>query len=111
MLSFIVTALVLGASLWLGVTWARRVHDLRELGRLHTPVSESTRRDHAIVIGGSWTGLLTAAVLARYFRKVTVVERDVVLADLDTDEAPGPEHPSRRPRKGVPQGGQSHLLG
>ncbi|HET6347068.1 MAG TPA: hypothetical protein VFH51_19180, partial [Myxococcota bacterium] len=111
MVSFIVIALVFIGSVWLGLVWARRVHDPRELLRLGGQVPEGARHDHAIVIGGSWTGLLTAAVLARYFRKVTILERDVVLADLETDDALGPAHPSRRPRRGAPQAVQTHLLG
>lgn len=46
---------------------------------------------HAIVIGGSITGMLAARVLSRHVDRVTVVERDEL-----------PEGPI--PRKGVPQG-------
>jgi 2-polyprenyl-6-methoxyphenol hydroxylase-like FAD-dependent oxidoreductase len=52
---------------------------------------------HAIVIGGSIAGLLTARVLSDYFEQVTVVDRDVLKADAG-------------PRKGVPQGRHVHLL-
>jgi 2-polyprenyl-6-methoxyphenol hydroxylase-like FAD-dependent oxidoreductase len=111
MFSFIVTTLVLAGGLGLGLAWARRVHDTRELLRLHGSVPEAARHDHALVIGGSWTGLLTAAVLARYFRKVTILERDVVLSDLYSDDPPGPYHPSRRSRAGAPHAAQLHQLG
>ncbi|ULH18340.1 hypothetical protein MF271_23055 (plasmid) [Deinococcus sp. KNUC1210] len=52
---------------------------------------------HAIVIGSSMAGLLTARVLADYFEQVTVLERDVFPA-------------SGEARKGVPQGRHAHGL-
>lgn len=52
---------------------------------------------HAVVIGASVSGLLAARVLADFYGRVTVLDRDV----LPT----GPE-----PRKGVPQGQQIHVL-
>ena len=39
-------------------------------------MSVSNRTDHAIVIGGSIAGLLSARVLTKYFDRVTVIERD-----------------------------------
>jgi 2-polyprenyl-6-methoxyphenol hydroxylase-like FAD-dependent oxidoreductase len=53
--------------------------------------------DHAVVLGASMGGLLTARVLADFYRTVTVVERDVL-----------PDTPSNR--KGVPQGRHGHVL-
>src|SRR4051812_21007290 len=54
---------------------------------------------HAVVIGGSLSGLLAGRVLADYFEQVTIVERD-----------PLPD--AVEPRKGVPQGKHAHgLLG
>lgn len=53
------------------------------------------RLDHAIVIGGSFAGLVTARVLSECFGQVTIVERDVL-----------PDGPSLR--KGVPQGSHVH---
>jgi len=52
---------------------------------------------HAIVIGGSLAGLMTARVLADHFDKVTILERD-----------PIEDHPAVR--KSVPQGNHLHLL-
>ncbi|MFF4169548.1 FAD-dependent oxidoreductase [Streptomyces sp. NPDC001744] len=52
---------------------------------------------HAVVIGGSLAGLLTARVLADHAEKVTVVERDRF-----------PEGPEARP--GVPQARHLHAL-
>ncbi len=52
---------------------------------------------HAIVIGGSIAGLLTARVLSDYFDIVTLIERDQF-----------PE--SHENRKGVPQGRHAHGL-
>jgi 2-polyprenyl-6-methoxyphenol hydroxylase-like FAD-dependent oxidoreductase len=53
--------------------------------------------DHAIVLGGSMAGLLTARVLADRFERVTLVERDQF---PDIGES----------RKGVPQGRHAHGL-
>lgn len=53
--------------------------------------------DHAVVIGGSIAGLLTARVLADFYREVTIVEKD----DL-------PEKPTVR--RGIPQGSHLHVL-
>ena len=53
--------------------------------------------DHAVVLGASMGGLLTARVLADAYRRVTIVERDPLPeAGLD--------------RKGVPQGRHAHGL-
>jgi 2-polyprenyl-6-methoxyphenol hydroxylase-like FAD-dependent oxidoreductase len=53
--------------------------------------------EHAIVLGASMAGLLTARVLCDFYDRVTVVERDEL-----TDAA--------EPRRGVPQSGQPHAL-
>ncbi|RLA44394.1 MAG: hypothetical protein DRR06_09790 [Gammaproteobacteria bacterium] len=53
--------------------------------------------EHAVVIGGSMAGLLTARVLSDYFERVTIFE-----ADTPPEEAV--------PRKGVPQGNHIHTL-
>jgi len=58
-------------------------------------VDRETRRQHAIVIGGSMAGLLAARILADHYEKVTVMERD-------TFPAVG-QH-----RRGVPQGRHAH---
>jgi 2-polyprenyl-6-methoxyphenol hydroxylase-like FAD-dependent oxidoreductase len=52
---------------------------------------------HAVVIGGSLTGLMTARVLAEHFDTVTVLERDHV-----------DEHPTLH--KSIPQGNHVHGL-
>ncbi|MBV1931804.1 MAG: hypothetical protein KUG71_08805 [Porticoccaceae bacterium] len=59
--------------------------------------NKTTLGEHAIVIGGSIAGLLTARVLSDYFERVTIFE-----ADTPPDEAV--------PRKGVPQGSHVHGL-
>ncbi len=56
----------------------------------------TVRREHAVVLGASMAGLLTARVLSEQFERVTVVERD----DLSV---PGD-------RRGVPQGRHVHAL-
>lgn len=57
----------------------------------------ATRARHAVVIGGSVTGCLTAAVLARRFERVTVIEKS------DFYDETGP-------RQSVPQEHHVHLL-
>ena len=52
---------------------------------------------HALVIGGSMGGLLTARALSDYFEKVTVIERDKL-----------PQKPEMR--KGAPQGAHIHVM-
>jgi 2-polyprenyl-6-methoxyphenol hydroxylase-like FAD-dependent oxidoreductase len=54
-------------------------------------------RDHAVVIGASMAGLVTARVLSEHFSEVTVLDRDTL-----------PEQPEAR--KGVPQGRHLHAL-
>jgi 2-polyprenyl-6-methoxyphenol hydroxylase-like FAD-dependent oxidoreductase len=52
---------------------------------------------HALVIGGSIAGLLTAKVLSKYFEQVTIIERDSF-----------PEQPENR--QGLPQAPHVHVL-
>ena len=75
------------------------MHDLGELARLRPQKFAGQQREHAVVLGGSWTGMLTAAVLAPYFQRITVIERDTA------DDLASPQ-----PRRGVPQGQQSHVI-
>lgn len=53
--------------------------------------------EHAVVLGASMAGLMTARVLGDFYERVTLVERD---------ELP----PPGRTRKGVPQARHAHLL-
>jgi 2-polyprenyl-6-methoxyphenol hydroxylase-like FAD-dependent oxidoreductase len=55
------------------------------------------QQTHAIVIGGSIAGMLTARVLVEHFDRVTIIERDAL-----------PDHAS--PRKGTPQARHLHVL-
>jgi 2-polyprenyl-6-methoxyphenol hydroxylase-like FAD-dependent oxidoreductase len=55
------------------------------------------KHDHAVVMGGSVAGLVAARVLADYFEKVTVLEKDACPVD-------------GAPRAGVPQGRHTHIL-
>ena len=57
----------------------------------------SNRKERAVVIGASISGLLAARVLANHFAQVIVVERDIL-------------PPAGEPRKGVPQGRHAHVL-
>lgn len=60
-----------------------------------------SRYGHAVVLGGSISGLLCAAALHESFERVTIVDRD----DLPID---GPD--AQESRRGVPQGDQVHHL-
>ena len=54
-------------------------------------------RRHAIVIGGSMAGLLAARVLSDHFAQVTLIERDLLPAQVEQ-------------RRGIPQGRHTHGL-
>ena len=56
------------------------------------------RGEHAVVVGASLAGMSQAAVLSRYFEKVTILESDTI--DLTRAAS----------RKGVPQDRQLHGL-
>ena len=56
-----------------------------------------TNGQHAVVLGGSLTGLLAARVLADHFDRVTLIERD---AYPENTEA----------RRGIPQANHVHGL-
>lgn len=58
--------------------------------------SSLTSRDHAIIVGASIGGLCAAEILARHFKRVTIVERDVLPTTPDLL------------RRGVPQGAHPH---
>lgn len=61
------------------------------------PMTTSATIDHAVVLGGSMAGMLTAAALARHARRVTVVDRDALLDEPHN-------------RKGTPQDHHAHIL-
>lgn len=54
-------------------------------------------RDHAVVIGSGIAGLTAAQVLTEYYRKITVIERDVMPAKAEF-------------RPGIPQAHHAHTL-
>jgi len=58
-------------------------------------------QEHAIVIGGGIGGLLSAAVLARHYQRVTIIDRDTGMAGPDAQPTV---------RSGVPQGHHVHVL-
>lgn len=63
----------------------------------HSPTHPTAPRGHAVVIGGSIAGMLTARVLTNHFATVTVIERDVLPTTPDF-------------RKGAPQARHVHGL-
>jgi 2-polyprenyl-6-methoxyphenol hydroxylase-like FAD-dependent oxidoreductase len=60
-------------------------------------MTKTTIGDHAIVLGASMAGLLTARVLAKAYTRVTVIERDILPLDMGH-------------RRGVPHGLHLHGL-
>jgi 2-polyprenyl-6-methoxyphenol hydroxylase-like FAD-dependent oxidoreductase len=56
---------------------------------------DRTMGDTALVIGGGFSGMLAARVLADFFRRVIICEKDIVANDA-------------LPRRGVPQGSHIH---
>jgi 2-polyprenyl-6-methoxyphenol hydroxylase-like FAD-dependent oxidoreductase len=54
-------------------------------------------RSHAVVVGAGIAGLTAAQAISRHFRKVTIIERDVL-----------PAEPA--PRSGTPQAQHAHML-
>lgn len=60
-------------------------------------MSTENKNSHVIIIGCGFAGLLTAAVVSRYFAKVTIIEPDR-----------GIEHPL--PRNAAPQANHAHVL-
>jgi 2-polyprenyl-6-methoxyphenol hydroxylase-like FAD-dependent oxidoreductase len=54
-------------------------------------------RSHAVVIGAGMAGLTAAQAISRHFRKVTIIERDVLPAEVV-------------PRSGTPQAQHAHML-
>ena len=60
-------------------------------------VDGRTTGRHAVVLGGSLAGLLTARVLADHFEKVTLIERDAYTNNCET-------------RRGIPQANHVHGL-
>lgn len=59
---------------------------------------DQTSKEHAVIIGGSIAGLLAAAVLTKYYKKVTLLDGDTLGANTDTI------------RKATPQGNHVHGL-
>jgi 2-polyprenyl-6-methoxyphenol hydroxylase-like FAD-dependent oxidoreductase len=57
----------------------------------------TSSKGHAIVLGGSISGLLAARVLTDHFDRVTIIEKDKLATGLE-------------PRKTAPQGAHAHAL-
>jgi hypothetical protein len=74
--------------------------------------------DHAIIIGGSIGGMVTAAYLSKYFKRITIIESDDVLNDTlmkcTSDELLDYrchlESPTSLGRSGVSQIYQTHVI-
>ena len=86
----------LRSGIYIGTSVSRVVVTLSTIPRYDSEEVE-TVGEHAVVIGASVAGMVTARVLADAFERVTVIERD-----------PLPDGPT--PRRGVPQGHHVHLL-
>jgi 2-polyprenyl-6-methoxyphenol hydroxylase-like FAD-dependent oxidoreductase len=74
---------------------------MRKAMTLKANIETAARRGHAVVAGAGVAGLLAASVLATFFERVSIVERD--------SANPG-SNPGTNPRRGVPQGRHAHAL-
>ncbi|CAF4266402.1 unnamed protein product [Rotaria sordida] len=80
--------------------------------------SNISEYDHAIIIGGSFGGIVTAAYLSKYFKRITIIESDDVLSDTFNKSTPNElldyrcrlESPTSIGRSGVSQIYQVHLV-
>lgn len=74
--------------------------------------------DHAIIIGGSIGGIVTAAYISKYFKRITIIESDDVLSDTFMKSSPDQildfrcslQSPTLLGRSGVSQIYQGHVL-
>ncbi|CAF3612622.1 unnamed protein product [Rotaria socialis] len=74
--------------------------------------------EDAIIIGGSIGGIVTAAYLSKYFKRITIIESDDVLNDTFMKSSPGEilnyrcflQSPTSLGRSGVSQIYQGHVL-
>lgn len=74
--------------------------------------------DHAIIVGGSIAGMVTATYLSKYFKRITIIESDDVLNDTFMKSTPDEllnyrcrlESPTSLGRSGVSQIYQPHAL-
>ncbi|CAF1489860.1 unnamed protein product [Rotaria sordida] len=80
--------------------------------------SNISQYDHAIIIGGSIGGMITAAYLSKYFKRITIIESDDVLSDTFMKSTPNEildyrchlESPTSLGRSGISQIYQIHVL-
>ena len=74
--------------------------------------------DHAIIMGGSFAGMVTAAYLLKFFKRITIIESDDVLNDIFMKSTPTEildyrcrlQSPTSLGRSGVGQIYQLHVL-
>ncbi|CAF2684989.1 unnamed protein product [Rotaria sp. Silwood2] len=74
--------------------------------------------EHAIIIGGSISGIVTAAYISKYFKRITIIESDDVLSDTFMKSSPDEildyrcclQSPASLGRSGVSQIYQGHVL-
>ncbi|CAF1255095.1 unnamed protein product [Rotaria magnacalcarata] len=80
--------------------------------------SDVPQYDHAIIIEGSIGGMVTAAYLSKYFKRITIIECDDVISDTLLKSTPQEvldyccrlESPRSIGRSGVSQIYQLHVL-
>ncbi|CAF1126374.1 unnamed protein product [Adineta steineri] len=107
--------------LWLLISFILGIVSHIIYSKIKTSTQVSTdipQYDHAIIIGGSISGMVTAAYLTKYFSRITIIESDDVLNDELMNFTPEEllnyrcrdKSPSSLGRSGVPQIYQIHLM-
>ncbi|CAF5205691.1 unnamed protein product, partial [Rotaria magnacalcarata] len=82
------------------------------------PTSNIPEYGYAIIIGGSFSAMATAAYLSKHFKRITIIESDDVLNDTFIESTPAEllnyhcrlESPTSIGRSGVSQIYQIHIL-
>jgi hypothetical protein len=93
------------------IIYKKRNKSVRSESNIH-------QHDHAIILGGSIGGMITAAYLSKYFKRITIIESDDVLNDTLMKYTPDElldyrcrlESPTSLERSGVSQTYQLHVL-
>ena len=90
----------------------------QQKNRIRTNANSDKQYEHAIIMGGSISGMTTAAYLSKYFKRITIIEPDDVLnetlmnctADELLDYRCNLKNSNTLGRSGTSQSYQIHVL-